>query len=88
MSKIKELQELSKEELEAKLIELKKDIMKQNAQIATGTSPKNPGKLRQSKKTVAQIIMLLNGKVTSPKKEETVAKEESKKPKEGSKKDG
>lgn len=90
MPKIKDLQTLSEEELKSKLIDLKKEIMKQNAQIATGTTPKSPGKLRQTKRTVAQILMILAGKVKVPKKEEKKepAKKQVKNTKEETKKDG
>lgn len=62
MAKFKDLKELSRDELLAKLSEIKKEIMKENAQIAIGTSPKNTGKFRESKKAVAKIMMLLNSK--------------------------
>jgi large subunit ribosomal protein L29 len=49
---------MSKEELNNKLEELKKELMKTNAQIATGTTPKSPGNVKQIKKTIAKISML------------------------------
>jgi ribosomal protein L29 len=33
--------------------------MKENAQVAIGTVPKNPRKIRNQKKTIAKIEMLL-----------------------------
>ena len=57
--KFKELKALPKEELQGKLLELKKELMKENAQVAIGTVPKNPRKLRNSKKTIAKINMIL-----------------------------
>lgn len=60
--KIKDLRQMPKEELLNKLRELKKEIIKNNAQIATGTTPKSPGQVRQSKKTVAKILTLLKEK--------------------------
>ena len=45
-----------------KIIELKKDLMKLNAQVATGTTPENPGRIRSIKKTLAKINTLLNEK--------------------------
>ena len=38
-----------------KLAEVYKDLMKENAQIAIGTTPKSPGKIKQLKKTIAKI---------------------------------
>ena len=57
--KVKELRTLPQEELNKKLDELYKDIMKENAQIATGTVPKNPGKIKVMKKTIARIKTML-----------------------------
>ncbi len=59
--KSKELTQLSKEELEGKRSELYKEVMKENAQIATGTVPKNPGKMKVMKKTIARINLILAG---------------------------
>jgi len=57
--RFKELKTLGKEELTNKLGELQKELMKDNAQIATGTVPKNPGKVKVTKKTIAKIKTLL-----------------------------
>ncbi len=67
--KTKELTQMSELELNEKLIELRKDIMKDNAQIALGTNPKSPGKLKQSKKAVAKILTILNQKRDAKKQE-------------------
>jgi ribosomal protein L29 len=53
--KIKELRALGENDLKQKKQELYKELMKDNAQVATGTIPKNPGKLRLAKKTIARI---------------------------------
>jgi large subunit ribosomal protein L29 len=58
----KELKEMGKEDLTNKLKELKKELIKENAQIAVGTTPKSPGKVKQMKKTIARIIQILNEK--------------------------
>jgi ribosomal protein L29 len=57
--KYKELKPLPKTELENKRTELYKELMKENAQIAIGTMPKNPGKLKLTKKTIARINTIL-----------------------------
>ena len=54
--KTKELRVMNEPELENKLIELKKELMKINSQIATGTVPKSPGKVKEIKRTIAKII--------------------------------
>lgn len=57
--KVKELRGMGKEELKQKMQELYKEIMKDNAQVAIGTIPKNPGKLKLAKKTIAKIKTIL-----------------------------
>ncbi len=49
-------------DLENKLVELKKELMKINSQVATGTIPKNPGKIRVIKRTIARILTIKNQK--------------------------
>jgi large subunit ribosomal protein L29 len=62
--KFKELSQIGNTELKEKLEELQTELMKQNAQIATGTTPKSPGQVKQIKKTIAKILTLLNKKGT------------------------
>jgi ribosomal protein L29 len=42
------------------MLELRKELMKENAQVAIGTVPKNPRKLRNAKKTIARIELILS----------------------------
>ena len=58
----KELQSLGLKELNDKLNETRRELIKINAQVATGTSPKNPGQVRNYKKTIARINQLLQQK--------------------------
>ena len=61
MSKImKELNGLSPEELKARSREMKKELMKLNSQVSTGTTLGNPGKLKQIKKSLARMRALLH----------------------------
>lgn len=48
--KFKELSQLSTQDLKLKIEELKKDLIKLNAQVSTGTAIKNPGQIKKSKK--------------------------------------
>ncbi|MBI2564450.1 50S ribosomal protein L29 [Candidatus Woesearchaeota archaeon] len=57
--KIKDLKELGKEVLQEKFKELKLELMKEQSQVAVGTAPKNVGKMRTIKKTIARINSLL-----------------------------
>jgi ribosomal protein L29 len=58
----KDLKNLSKEDLKMRLNDLRKDLIKENAQIAIGTTPKSPGQIKQTKKMIARMIQLLNNK--------------------------
>jgi large subunit ribosomal protein L29 len=57
--KTKEFRSLTVEEIKNHLNELRKEIMKENVQVSSGTAPVNPGKLRQSKKNVARLFTVL-----------------------------
>ena len=49
---------MSELDLESKSIELKKELMKVNSQIAIGTLPKSPGKVKEMKRTIAKILTI------------------------------
>jgi ribosomal protein L29 len=53
---------MSKEELQAKILELRKELIKLNAQAATGTPPKNPMQISTNKKNIAKLKTALHGK--------------------------
>ena len=57
--KYKELQKLSEQELREKLKDMRKDLAKQNAQVAMHTQIKNPGHVKNLKKTIARILTSL-----------------------------
>ena len=73
--KAKQLREMNELELGNKSSELKKELMKINSQIAIGTIPKSPGKVKEMKRTIAQILTIKNekapktGQTTEAKKE-------------------
>jgi len=60
--KAKELKAMNEIDMENKMIELKKELMKINSQIAIGTIPKSPGKVREIKKTIAKISTIKHEK--------------------------
>ncbi len=67
--KNKEFIAMSGQELLVKLSELQKELIKLNAQVATGTALKNPGLVNKTKKGIATIKMILHQKdITSVKK--------------------
>ncbi|MBT4651318.1 50S ribosomal protein L29 [Candidatus Woesearchaeota archaeon] len=60
--KAKELSKLEANELNEKIKELRRELIKDNAQVHSGGSPPNPGKLRQTKKNIARILTILKQK--------------------------
>jgi len=60
--KSKELKLMNEQDLGSKIIELKKELMKAYSQIAIGTIPKSPGKVKEMKKTIAKILTIKNQK--------------------------
>lgn len=60
--KIKDLRKLKPEEMEKKLSELKSELIKLKGQASTGTPPKNPGQIKQIKRTIAQILTIQDKK--------------------------
>jgi len=60
--KAKEIRSMDKGTLNEKIIELKKELVKVNAQVATGTALKNPGQVKKIKKTLAKILTISNQK--------------------------
>ena len=65
----KELKVMNDPDLDNKIIELKKELMKINSQIAVGTVPKNPGKVKDIKRTIAKILTIKNQNRRGSKKE-------------------
>ena len=72
--KAKEIRSTEKGILNEKLIELKKELLKMNAQIAIGTAIKNPGQARKIKKTIARIMTISQEKSKQKKKNTEVTK--------------
>ena len=60
MKAVKELNSLSEDALKARIVELKKELMKFSAQVAIGTVPKNPSGIRNIKRSIARILTILN----------------------------
>ncbi|MBT4174929.1 50S ribosomal protein L29 [archaeon] len=57
-----DLAKMEKKDLEKRLTELRKELIKVNAQIATGTVPENPGDVKNIKKNIARILTKFNNK--------------------------
>ncbi len=56
--KMKNLREMKNKELESKLKELKLELTKERALSEVGASIKNPGRIREIRKTVARILTM------------------------------
>jgi len=56
--KVKELKAMNELDLENKSTELKKELMKVNSQIAIGTLPKSPGRVKEMKRTIAKVLTI------------------------------
>jgi ribosomal protein L29 len=59
--KFKQLKSMQKSELTQKIDELKKEMIKLYAQVATGTPPKNSGQIRNARRTIAKINTIFAG---------------------------
>jgi len=62
MKTTKEFQNLAVEEIKNRLNEFRKELMKENVQVSSGTAPSNPGKLKQTKKNIARLLTILKQK--------------------------
>lgn len=67
MKAMKELKALGEDALKARMAELRKELMKYNAQVAIGTIPKNPGAIRRGKRMIARIFTIINSRRANPK---------------------
>jgi len=66
---INELKQMSKDDLNKKMEDFRKELMKLNAQIASGTTPKSPGQVKNLKKNIAKIHTILKTKEVIKKNE-------------------
>jgi large subunit ribosomal protein L29 len=69
--KFKEMKNLPKAELDEKMMELKKQLMKDNTQVSSGTIPKNPGLIKTNRKTIARILTILKQKESKENKQKS-----------------
>ncbi|PIN86498.1 50S ribosomal protein L29 [Candidatus Woesearchaeota archaeon CG10_big_fil_rev_8_21_14_0_10_44_13] len=60
--KLKDMESMGKDELNKKMTELNKELIKLNAQVATGTPPKNSTSIRNMRRMIARLLMILNKK--------------------------
>ena len=60
--KQKELMSMTVNELTGKAVELKQDLAKERATIASGTRAENPGKVRKIRRDIARIFTAITAK--------------------------
>ena len=56
--KPKNIRTMKKEEVESRLSELRLELSKEKANISMGRSIKNPGKIRELRKSIARILTI------------------------------
>ena len=64
--KAKEIRGTDKNTINEKMIELKKELVKINSQVAIGTALKNPGETKKIKKMLARILTINHEKMNNP----------------------
>ncbi|VVB76349.1 50S ribosomal protein L29 [uncultured archaeon] len=74
-AKFADTMKLSETELNAKAIEMKQELAKERAVIASGTRSEKPGKIRKLRRDIARILTALGAKQRAQK----AAKKENKK---------
>lgn len=62
MKRSKEVAALGKTELSGRLSELRKELMKMNAQVAIGAPPKKSATIRTIKKNIARVLTAMRRK--------------------------
>ena len=58
--KKKELKQMNKAQLDQRLNDLRKELMRINTQKSTGKNIENPGRVKELKRTIARILTRLN----------------------------
>ena len=71
-----EFKQLNIQSAEEKIKELRKELMKMNSQVAMGTMPENPGRIKEIKKTIAKLIIFVKSKKSNKIVEEVSKKHE------------
>ncbi len=66
--KSKQIREMKIEELNKKLSELRLELLKEMGNVKMGRPVKNPGKIRELKRTIARILTIKKEKMREGKK--------------------
>ena len=60
--KSKQIRAMTKKDIELKLVEFRKERIKLNTQISSGTNIKNPAMVKNTKRTIARLLQELKNK--------------------------
>jgi len=55
-----EVRDMNLDEMESKLEELRFELARERALLATGSAPENPGRIRELKRTIARLNTIIN----------------------------
>lgn len=58
--KAKEIRQMNDQDLMNKLKDIRTEYMKEQSQVAVGTVPKSPGKIKDMRRTIAKINTILH----------------------------
>ena len=56
--KVKDIKKLSEKDIEKKLNEMRLELAKEKANISIGASVSSPGKIKDTKRTIARILSI------------------------------
>jgi large subunit ribosomal protein L29 len=84
--RLKEIRGMSSEERTKKLSELKTELSRLKTMISAGGAVENPARIRELRKTIAQMLTIENEKKQEPEKTEAKAAEKAPKTKKKEKK--
>ena len=54
----KEVREMSDDQIEKQLKDLRNELLRERAITATGGAPENPGRIRELRRTIARILTI------------------------------
>lgn len=55
-----DIRELSYEQMQEKLDELRQELFTERSKIASGGAPENPGRLKELRRTIARVKTIMN----------------------------
>lgn len=72
--RIKEIREMSSEDRNKRLMELRTELIRLKTMIKAGGTIENPARIRQLRKTIARILTIENEEKTRPEKQKLKGK--------------